>query len=55
VIVFSLVTACAIVGLTMAATIGGYQLRAAWIDKHANLITALALLAIGALVALGVI
>ena len=31
----------------MTATIAGYQVRGGWIDKYANLITALALLAIG--------
>jgi nickel/cobalt transporter (NicO) family protein len=54
-LVFSAVTLVTIVGLTMLATIGGYQLRGAWIDKGANLITALMLVAIGALVTTGLI
>ena len=50
-IVFSLVTVGAIVGLTVLGTIAGYQLRGGWIDKSANVITAAVLLIIGALVA----
>jgi len=49
-VVFSLVTLATIVGLTMLGTLVGYQLRGAWIDKSANLITAAALLLIGLLV-----
>jgi ABC-type nickel/cobalt efflux system permease component RcnA len=50
-VVFSLVTLATIVGLTMLGTLVGYQLRGAWIDKGANLITAAVLLLIGLLVA----
>ncbi|MGF6883603.1 nickel/cobalt exporter [Nocardia sp. GAS34] len=54
-LVFSLVTVGTIVGLTMLGTLAGYQLRGAWIDKGANLITAGVLLIIGILVAFGII
>jgi nickel/cobalt transporter (NicO) family protein len=50
-IVFSLVTVGAIIGLTVLGAIAGYQLRGAWVDKSANVITAAVLLIIGALVA----
>ncbi|WP_216903723.1 hypothetical protein [Nocardia alni] len=54
-IVFSLVTVISIVGLTMLGAFAGYQLRGAWVDKSANLITAAVLLIIGALVATNLI
>lgn len=55
VIAFTLVTVITIVGLTLTITIAGYQFHGAWVDKYANLVTALALLAIGTLVITGVI
>ncbi|MFE3189966.1 hypothetical protein ACFXHA_13225 [Nocardia sp. NPDC059240] len=54
-IAFSLVTLGTIVGLTMLGTLAGYQLRGAWIDKSANLITAAVLLIIGILIAANII
>ncbi|QIS19525.1 hypothetical protein [Nocardia terpenica] len=54
-IAFSLATLTTIVGLTMLGTLAGYQLRGAWIDKSANLITATALLTIGILIATNII
>jgi hypothetical protein len=53
--VFAAVTIGTIVGLTVAATSGGYRLRGAWLDRWGNVFTALTLLAIGALVLAGVI
>ncbi|MFI5783435.1 hypothetical protein [Nocardia sp. NPDC051570] len=53
--VFSLVTLGTIVGLTTLGTLAGYQLRGAWIDKSANLITAAVLLIIGILIAADII
>jgi nickel/cobalt transporter (NicO) family protein len=47
---FALVTVTTIVGLTLLATLGGYQLRARWLARWGNAITALVLLIIGALV-----
>ena len=54
-LVFSLVTLVTIVGLTVLAALGGYRLRGAWIDRGANLVTALMLVAVGGLVATGLV
>lgn len=48
--IFGAVTIGTIVGLTLAATRGGYQIRGEWLDRWGNVITALVLLVIGALV-----
>ena len=53
--IFATVTIGTFVVLTVAATRGGYRLRGAWLDRWGNAITALTLLAIGALVLFGVI
>ena len=55
VVVFAAVTIGTIVGLTLFATAGGYQLRGQWLDRWGNLFTAAVLLVIGALVLTGVI
>ncbi len=52
---FAVATVATIVGLTLLATVGGYRLRGAWLDRWANLITAVTLVLIGLLVATGVI
>jgi nickel/cobalt transporter (NicO) family protein len=52
---FAVATVATIVGLTTATALGARLFTAPWIDRRANLITALTLLAIGALVAAGVI
>jgi nickel/cobalt transporter (NicO) family protein len=52
---FALTTIATIVGLTVATALGARLLTAPWIDKRANLITALTLIVIGALVATSVI
>ncbi len=52
---FAVVTIATIVGLTLLATLGGYQLRGKWLDRWGNVIAALVLLAIGALVLAGAI
>jgi ABC-type nickel/cobalt efflux system permease component RcnA len=49
-VVFSLVTVCTIAALTVLGALAGYQLRGAWVDKGANLLTAAVLLIIGILV-----
>jgi hypothetical protein len=54
-VIFAAVTIATIVGLTLAACFGGYQLRAAWLERWGNACTALVLLVIGALVLAGVI
>jgi nickel/cobalt transporter (NicO) family protein len=52
---FAVATVATIVGLTTAAALGARLFNAAWIDRRANLITALTLIAIGALVGAGLI
>jgi nickel/cobalt transporter (NicO) family protein len=54
-IAFALATIGTIVGLTMLATVGGYRLRGEWLERWANVITALVLLVIGTLVVTGTI
>lgn len=52
---FAVATVGAIVGLTTATALGARLLTAPWIDRRANLITASTLVAIGALVAAGLV
>jgi nickel/cobalt transporter (NicO) family protein len=52
---FAAVTIATIVGLTLLATLGGYQLRGRWLDRWGNAVTAATLIVIGALVLAGVI
>jgi nickel/cobalt transporter (NicO) family protein len=52
---FAVVTIVTIVGLTLAAALGGYRVRGQWLERWGNAITAGVLLAIGALVLAGVI
>lgn len=52
---FAVVTIATIVGLTVAATVGGYQLRGNWLERWGNAITAITLLVIGTLVVTGTI
>ena len=54
-IAFALVTISTIVGLTVLATFGGYQVRGRWLERWGNLITAGTLVAIGLLVITGAI
>jgi hypothetical protein len=49
------VTIATIVGLTVSATFGGYQVRGAWLDQWGNATTALVLVVVGGLVLAGVI
>lgn len=49
--VFSVVTLATFVGLTTLAAAGGHQLKSPLIDRYANLITAVVLIIIGALIA----
>jgi ABC-type nickel/cobalt efflux system permease component RcnA len=55
VVVFAAATIGTIVGLTLAAARGGYQIKGDWMERRGNLVTAAVLLIIGALVLLGVI
>lgn len=52
---FTVATFATIVGLTTAAALGARLFSASWLDRRANLITALTLIAIGGLVAAGLI
>jgi hypothetical protein len=54
-VVFAAVTIGTIVGLTLFATVGGYQIRGAWLDRWGNVFTALVLVTIGVLVLTGVL
>jgi nickel/cobalt exporter len=54
-LIFGAVTIGAIVGLTLLACFGGYQLRGQWLERWGNVFTALVLLAIGVLVLTGAI
>ena len=54
-IVFSTVTIATIVGLTLGACFGGYQIRGKWLERWGNAFTAAVLVVIGALVFAGVI
>jgi len=53
--VFGAVTIATIVGLTLFAAAGGYQVRGQWLDRWGNAFTALVLIVIGTLVLTGVI
>ena len=55
VVVFGAVTIATIVGLTLFAAAGGYQVRGQWLDRWGNVFTALVLIVIGVLVLTGVI
>ena len=54
-VVFALVTIGTIVGLTLAACFGGYQIQGQWLERWGNVGTALVLIVIGALVLTGLI
>ncbi len=54
-VVFALVTIATIVGLTLFATVGGYQLRGRWLDRWGNGLSAAVLIVIGSLVLAGVL
>lgn len=54
-IVFAIVTVATFVALTVVATVGGYQLGGAWLEKSGNLITVAVLVVLGVLVLAGVI
>jgi nickel/cobalt transporter (NicO) family protein len=54
-VVFGGVTVLTIVGLTLLATAGGYQIAGEWLDRWGNMFTAAVLVVIGALVLAGVL
>jgi nickel/cobalt transporter (NicO) family protein len=53
--IFAAVTIGTIVGLTVAAARGGYQIRGQWLDRWGNAVSAVVLVVIGALVLAGLI
>ena len=53
--VFTVVTVATFVALTTLAAAGSYQLSHPWLDEHANTLTAVVLIVIGALVATNVL
>ncbi|MFZ1993785.1 MAG: hypothetical protein WAU75_06725 [Solirubrobacteraceae bacterium] len=55
VVIFAAVTIGTIVGLTLGAAKGGYQVKGEWLDRWGNAVTAVVLVVIGALVLTGVI
>jgi nickel/cobalt exporter len=55
VVIFGAVTIGTMVGLTLGAAKGGYQIRGEWLDRWGNAVTAGVLVVIGALVLGGVI
>jgi nickel/cobalt exporter len=54
-VVFAAVTIGTIVGLTLAAARGGYQIQGEWLERWGNVFTAAVLVTIGLLVLLGII
>ena len=54
-VVFAAVTIGTIVGLTLAAARGGYEIRGQWLERWGNVFTALVLVIIGVLVLAGTI
>jgi nickel/cobalt transporter (NicO) family protein len=54
-VIFAAVTIGTIVGLTLAATRGGYQIQGQWLERWGNVFTALVLVIIGALVLVGIL
>jgi nickel/cobalt exporter len=54
-VIFAAVTIGTIVGLTLAAARGGYQIQGEWLERWGNVFTAAVLVVIGSLVLLGII
>ncbi len=54
-LIFAAVTIGTIVGLTLAAARGGYEIHGEWLERWGNALTALVLLVIGALVLAGIL
>jgi hypothetical protein len=52
--VFAVFTIATFISLTVIATLAGYQIKGDWLEKHANTITSLVLIAIGIVAYFGV-
>jgi len=53
IVVFAVLTMATFIGLTVLATLAGYQIKGEWLERHATTITALVLIAIGAVAYIG--
>jgi len=53
IVVFALLTMATFIGLTVLATLAGYQIKGEWLERHANTITAVVLIAIGVVAYIG--
>jgi len=53
IVVFALLTMATFIGLTVLATLAGYQLKGEWLERHATTITAVVLIAIGVVAYIG--
>ncbi len=51
--VFALLTMATFIGLTVLATLAGYQIKGDWLERHATTITAVVLIAIGVVAYIG--
>ena len=51
--VFAVLTMATFIGLTVLATLAGYQIKGEWLEHHATTITALVLIAIGVVAYVG--
>lgn len=52
-VAFALVTMTTFIGLTLFATLAGYQIKGEWLEEHATTVTALVLVAIGVVAFVG--
>lgn len=52
-VVFAVFTIATFVGLTMLSTLAGYQIKGEWLERNANTITAIVLIAIGVVAYIG--
>jgi len=53
IVVFAVVTMATFIGLTVLATLVGYQIKGEWLERHAATITAVVLIAIGIVAYIG--
>jgi hypothetical protein len=53
-LVFAGMTIATFIGLTVLATLAGYQIKGAWLERNTTTITALVLIAIGVVAYVGI-
>jgi len=53
IVVFAVGTMATFIGLTVLATLAGYQIKGEWLERHATTITAVVLIAIGVVAYIG--